>query len=193
MASERQIAANRRNAQKSTGPRRSAAKKRTSQNAYRHGLTVSPLANPALAKRLDKLARLIAGDSKSEIVLDHARAAAQAELDLARVRQVKIALIKSVAALGALDAPQDIGAVVKAWLYLELALAGTAPRGRPPAIKEPVDPLATMPAEEPGRTAEAVRRALPELLKLDRYESRAVARRDRAMREIVKRRSRGDL
>jgi transposase-like protein len=36
------------------------------------------------------------------------------------------------------------------------------------------------------RTAEAVRRTLPELLKLNRCESRAVARRDRAIREITK-------
>jgi hypothetical protein len=41
MASERQIAANRRNARKSTGPRSGAGKKRASRNAYRHGLTLS--------------------------------------------------------------------------------------------------------------------------------------------------------
>jgi hypothetical protein len=151
------------------------------------GLTLNLTSSAVFAKRLDKLARNIAGDSKSEIILEHARAAAQAELDLARVRQVKIALIKSVSALGALDAPQDIGSVVKALLYVELALAGKAPRGAPPAIPEPIDPLATMPTQEPERTAEAVRRALPELLKLDRYESRAVARRDRAIRDITRR------
>jgi hypothetical protein len=38
MASERKIAANRRNAQKSTGPRSDAGKKRSSRNAYRPGL-----------------------------------------------------------------------------------------------------------------------------------------------------------
>jgi hypothetical protein len=188
VATERQIAANRRNARNSTGPRSSAAKKRASRNAYRHGLTLSLTSSTAFAKRLDKLARKIAGNSKSEIILQHARAAAQAELDLARVRQVKLGLIESVSALGALDAPQDMGYVIKAFLYLELALDGKAPRGRPPAIPEPVDPLATMPTEEPERTAEAVRRALPELRKLDRYESRAVARRDRAIREITIRR-----
>jgi len=49
-----------------------------------------------------------------------------------------------------------------------------------------IDPSATLPTEEPGPPAEAVRRALPELTKLDRYEARAVARRDRAIRQIVK-------
>ena len=42
-----------------------------------------------------------------------------------------------------------------------------------------------MPAQEPARTAEAVRRMLPDLLKLNRYESRAVTRRDRAIRAIT--------
>ncbi len=50
-----------------------------------------------------------------------------------------------------------------------------------PAMPERVDHLATMPSQEPERTAEAVRRALPELAKLDRYESRAAARLDRAI------------
>jgi hypothetical protein len=55
-----------------------------------------------------------------------------------------------------------------------------------------IDPLATMPTQEPQRTAEAMRRALPVLIKLNRYEARAVSRRDRAIREIVKIRSSGD-
>ncbi len=89
MATERQIAANRRNARKSTGPRSSAAKKRASRNAYRHGLTLSLTSSTALAKWLDALARKIAGNSKEEIILAHARATTQAELDLARVRMAK--------------------------------------------------------------------------------------------------------
>jgi hypothetical protein len=42
-----------------------------------------------------------------------------------------------------------------------------------------------MPAEEPARTTEAARRALPELVRLNRYERRAVARRDRAIRALT--------
>jgi hypothetical protein len=47
-----------------------------------------------------------------------------------------------------------------------------------------VDDLPEMPEEEPQRTVEAVRRALPALLRLQRYEARAVAKRDHAIREI---------
>src|SRR5664279_3770431 len=39
MATEKQIAANRRNARKSTGPRTERGKERSRQNAFRHGLT----------------------------------------------------------------------------------------------------------------------------------------------------------
>jgi len=38
-----------------------------------------------------------------------------------------------------------------------------------------------MPTEEPARTTEAFRRALPELVRLNRYERRAIARRDQAI------------
>jgi hypothetical protein len=121
--------------------------------------------------------------------MEHTRAAAQAELDLARVRRVKVAVINTVHARGALGPPAyDMGSVIKAYLYLELVSEGKTPRGRPPTIPEPIDPLATMPTQEPERTAEAVRRALPELIKLNRYE----ARRDRAIREIVRIRSSED-
>ena len=51
-------------------------------------------------------------------------------------------------------------------------------------IPEPVEGASPMPPTEPGRSAEAVRRALPELLKLDRYERRAAALRDRSVRII---------
>ena len=42
-----------------------------------------------------------------------------------------------------------------------------------------------MPAAEPARTTEAIRRLLPELLRLNRYERRAAARRDRAIRALT--------
>ena len=184
MTTERQIAANRLNAGKSTGPRSRATKKRASRNAYRHGLSLSLTSSAAIAKRLDVLARKIACNIKNEIILEHARAAAHAELDLARIRQVKVALIERLSALGSLDTPQVFGSAAQRSRYLKSILLCRSP----PALPQRIDPLATMPTEEPERTAEAVRRTLPELAKLDRYETRAAAQRDRAIREIVKKR-----
>jgi hypothetical protein len=176
MASERQIAANRRNARKSTGSRSGAGKNRSSRNAYRHGLTLSIASTAAFAKQLDKLVREIAGDTKDAIMLERARAVAQAELDLARVRRAKVALIERGAVFGELDPPQAFSTVTQI-----IRILNALDWGRVASLPAPVDSSATMPSQEPYRSAEAVRRVLPELRKLDRYEHRAAVRRDRAV------------
>jgi len=173
MASERQIAANRRNARKSTGPRSGAGRKRASHNAFCHGLTLSITSTAAFAKHLDRLVRKIAGDSEEAIVLERARAVAQAELELARVRRTKVALIERASAFGQLDPP-------RLTVTQMIRLLNAFDRGRL-IVPKPLDASATMPSQEPHRSAEAVRRVLPELRKLDRYERRAAARRDRAV------------
>jgi hypothetical protein len=178
MASERQIAANRRNARNSTGPRSGAGKKRASRNAYRHGLTLSIASTAAFAKQLDKLVREIAGDSKDAIMLERAREIAQAELDLARVRRAKVALIERACTFGELEPPQVLSSVTQI-----IRFVNALDRGRL-IVPKSIDGSATMPSQEPDRSAEAVRRVLPELRKLDRYERRAAARRNRAVLDL---------
>jgi hypothetical protein len=182
MASERQIAANRRNARRSTGPRSTSGKKRTSQNAYQHGLT-TPLSHTEVARAVETLAGQIAGDRADKIALALAHDAAAAELELGRVRRVKVALVERVAALGRLDVPKRFASPKDeaAWI-MQHYFGATLWKGRP---KFALDPVPAMPSQEPARTAEAVRRMLPVLLKLHRYESRAVTRRDRAIRAIA--------
>jgi len=178
MASEQQIAANRRNARKSTGPRSGAGRKRASRNAYRHGLTLNITSTAAFAKQLDKLARKIAGDTKDAITLERARAIAQAELDLARVRRAKVALIERASAFGEFDPPQlTVTQIVRILRAFD--------RGDSLIVS-------TMPSQEPDRSAEAIRRVLPDLRKLDRYERRAAAQRDRAVRGSYGRRNSDD-
>ena len=181
MATERQIAANQRNARQSTGPRSRAGKKRAGQNAVRHGLTVRSSA--AFAKQIERLARRIAGQTTDRNVLEHARDAALATIDLVRIRRVKVALIERASALDALDGPQlfkDVGEIRRFLRSTE--------QGKMPDLSKRADRSAALLPQGQERTAEAVRRALPELVKLDRYESRAAARRDRAIREIGRRR-----
>jgi hypothetical protein len=178
MASERQIAANRHNARKSTGPRSAAGKKRASRNAYRHGLTLSITSTVAFANQFEKLVREIAGDTKDPFMLQRARTIAQAELDLARIRRAKVALIERARAFGELDPPQlfkSVGQVVRFFEALD--------RGRL-ILPKRSDPSATMPSQEPYKSAEAVRRVLPVLRRLNQYERRAAARRDRAVLDL---------
>jgi hypothetical protein len=191
MASERQIAANRLNARKSTGPLSRAGKRRASGNAYRHGLASSRKPDAATARKLEQLARQIAGGSNSEIILELARSAAEAEFDLARVRLASVALINRVSAFGAIDPFFDELAKDNAkWQRLraelrhfKARLSGATPQSPVQAF---IDSAENMPTQEPERTAEAIRRALPELVKLDRYQVRAASRRNRAIKEIIK-------
>ena len=104
-------------------------------------------------------------------MLERARAVAQAELELARARRAKIALIERASAFGELDPPQLTA--TRTIRHLNALLRGRETK--------PIDGSAAMPSQEPGRSAEAVRRVLPELRKLDRYERRAAAQRDRAV------------
>jgi hypothetical protein len=152
VASERQIAANRRNARDSSGPRSGGGRQRASRNSYRHGRTARSASSPKLARAVERLARKIAGDRTNAVILEHARAAAQTEFDLARIRQVKVAVIERMLASGVHGVPQ----------------AGTI-------VSDPVGAEATQLSPDPERVAEAVRRAVPELIKLERYERRASA------------------
>jgi hypothetical protein len=188
MASERQIAANRRNAEKSTGPRSRAGKKRGSKNALRHGLTLN-LSGVALTEQAEELARRIAGDNADADALEHARAAAEAELDLARIRRVKLALIERVSVFGSLTTPRHFRSAndeVRWLIAMDIWIREEKRKGAGPPMPLLENPAATMPSSGPYRSAEAVRRLLPDLLKLDRYETRAVGRRDRAIRLLAK-------
>jgi hypothetical protein len=93
MASERQIAANRRNAQKSTGPKSVQGKKRSSKNAYRHGLSVA-VSSIERDVQLDKLSRHFAEDATNPDILALAKRAAEADLELARINRTQNAMIE---------------------------------------------------------------------------------------------------
>ncbi|WP_406857189.1 hypothetical protein ABEG18_06040 [Alsobacter sp. KACC 23698] len=79
MTSERQIAANRRNAQKSTGPRSAAGKMRSRLNARRHGLT-AVLPEPADRALLGEIERVLQAETGAQPGAALPRAAAAAIL-----------------------------------------------------------------------------------------------------------------
>jgi hypothetical protein len=136
MATERQIAANRKNALRSKGPSSRAGIARAARNAHRHGLAATP--SPVILQQVEQFALEIAGDAAGPLRREKAREVAHAGIDLARVREVRIAIFNR-------------------------ALAEQDGSGWPAGL----------------------RRVIPELLKLDRYESRALARRNRALRDLV--------
>jgi hypothetical protein len=188
MACQRQLAANRRNAAKSTGPRSAAGKKRTRRNAHTHGLS-SLLSRSATIEAVEKLAREIAGtDSANDMVLAQARCAAEAGFDLGRARRAKLALVERASNFGSLKLPRFFATdhqEVQWCIMMDRWMTGGR-RWRRPKRPTPEDFLATMPPSEPQRTLEAMQRVLPELQKFDRYEQRAAAQRNQAIRQIAR-------
>lgn len=159
MATERQRAANCANAKKSTGPKSRAGKKRSSQNAYRHGLATAILPDSDWIAKIEALAREIFDSTGGQIDFGQARSVAHAQLEVLRARSISTAVVTQI-------------------------LAGCDHSGWTPAADLAVPPEVL--GREPDRTAEALGQALLALKAVDRYESRAAARRDRAVQEIIK-------
>jgi hypothetical protein len=93
---------------------------------------------------------------------------------LARVRRVQIALIERAAGLMRLDLPAKADQVES---------AVKIPARAKVRIK-PLKPRESAPLPPADYYAVALTQARPELMKLDRYEKRALARRARAMRML---------
>ena len=93
MASASKIAANRRNAQKSTGPRSIDGKARTCRNAFRHGLAIPITRDIFNADVVDQLARQLIDKAATPAGQEHAQLAAEAETEILRVRQAKVDLL----------------------------------------------------------------------------------------------------
>jgi hypothetical protein len=89
MSTSRQIKANRQNAASSTGPRSPRGKARASRNARRHGLSVPVLSDPRLSNEVEDLARLIVGETSRPELLEMARAFAESQIDLDRIRKAQ--------------------------------------------------------------------------------------------------------
>jgi hypothetical protein len=119
MASERQIAANRANAKRSTGPKTLVGKMKSRRNALRHGLSLPLPFDMEASARGEAIVRALTHDHASDEQLTAATELAQAQLELQRIRAVRAELVARVAS-GDLEEPQRLG-------------RSTATRGSPPA------------------------------------------------------------
>src|SRR5262245_48663994 len=97
MTSAAKIAANRRNAQRSTGPRGAAGKVRTRYNAFQHGLNVAARYDPATAEEIEDLADYLSEDSIIPEEQDLAMRAAEAQFEVLRMQRAKADLVNGTA------------------------------------------------------------------------------------------------
>jgi hypothetical protein len=170
------VLANRRNARRGAGPKTSAGKARVAKNALRHGLAIPVALDPSLDQEVERVARAIAGEGADPARLDRARRIAEAQVDLMRVRGIRRALLSDPKArirppslkdvsriLDLLAQDQEIDQSLAPAVY---ALGGRNPEGVVPGLEESIGVLAR------------------ELIRLDRYERRALSRRKFAMRDF---------
>jgi hypothetical protein len=90
MVSIRRLAANRTNARLSTGPKSAGGKARSRLNAVKHGLAIPASAIPDLAPEIAHLTQLIAGTLATDpLIYEAAARVAEATLDVLRVRSAR--------------------------------------------------------------------------------------------------------
>ena len=148
MTSPAKIAANRRNARRSTGPRSAAGKARARRNAFRHGLTTPASLDHVAMDRIDNLVDALTIDVHSQLQFQLATVAAEAQVEIERVRQTKVNLVNRASAQ-----LRDEGAgLLSAGERAALAFAG----------KTEI------------------------LMACERYERRAISRRNRALHSLAK-------
>jgi hypothetical protein len=92
--SAKKLAANRRNARNSTGPKTVEGKHRASRNAMRHGLETINRLNPSVFAQIERMARAICGDAASPAQYEQALIIAESEVVLLHVRIARVAAIE---------------------------------------------------------------------------------------------------
>jgi hypothetical protein len=152
--SSRKLDANRANARASTGPKSPSGKARSATNARRHGLTVPIEADHELAGQADALACRFAGNTDSAEIQRLASVAANAQLDIDRIRQATCDLVSRSA-----DPPPNPADGI-------IVSGATGQLG----------------SERARRTAGE--KLLGQIRTLGEYERRAISRRNRAFQDI---------
>lgn len=92
MATDKQIAANRANAKRSSGPKTAAGKKRSSRNAYRHGLSASKPQDESSFAMLNAIANALVAEQSTDARPLVAKEFALAQVELARIQAIRAEL-----------------------------------------------------------------------------------------------------
>ena len=179
MTSERKIRANRANARASTGPKSAQGRARTARNALRHGLSLPVCSDPALSEEVQALAREIAGPDATAEIQELARQVAEAQIDLGRVRYARHQFLA--------DKLRDPYFEPRAQTQANIALLIAILR-EPLGPEMPVAALERLMSigmpEGPHKFATILSQETKTLLAIDRYERRAMVRRQLAIRAL---------
>jgi hypothetical protein len=196
MTTELKILANRQNAKKSTGPKTKTGKYKASRNAVRHGLEAVDFGISGHFAEVERLAMAICPDASDPFRYEQAIIIAESQILLARVRAARSAAIER--------AGQNVVELLE-WADMRTLrkIIGLASKSLRQSTSNRVDPAKASQCRDdliqaiaPFRLlrekstpqaldeTERLGYALPYLLKLERYERRALSRRRRAIRRF---------
>lgn len=177
-------AANRRNAARSTGPRTPSGKSTASANALRHGLSRPAAGLPEFADAVQDLAARLEAAAGDGTGIDDALVAAEAQVDLRRVRSRKRELLSKLEHVVAHPGPEPDMLELAEGVLDEIELSDAEPAFRM-SKRERAKGLRLLPPLFVDRTPRERARLLRELSGLERYERRALSRRDGALRRLA--------
>jgi hypothetical protein len=196
MTSEHRTRANRENARKSTGPKTAGGKSRSRQNALRHGLEALHIHDPLTHEKIKRLVAMICSDDAELVEQDLATTIAECQIAISRIRAARIRTVERMRTIdvtsyvppGVWEARrQEIAAIGQEWdvargartlktiattIHAEIKKAIAAANGAANAVEG---------KRTPRNDVESFLLAISELLAIERYETRALSRRRRAM------------
>jgi hypothetical protein len=94
MTSEAKVAANRRNARRSTGPRTRAGKMRVRRNALRHGLAAVILRDSGVTAEVERVALAMCGSDADPLEREQALVVAEAQITLKQIRRTRAQIVE---------------------------------------------------------------------------------------------------
>jgi hypothetical protein len=171
---ERKLQANRANARGSSGPKSKQGRRHSARNALRHGLNVPIHLDATLAEEIRALAREIAGTNNGDAgIQELARQVAEADVELQRVRRTRDQLLSTLLS----NTDYVLRAKQRDKLAADSLRVGKRASDSPsPKLKPPLGA-----SEEQEKLATVLSREAKQLLVMDRYERRALSRRELAI------------
>ena len=176
MSSQKQKNSNRLNGRKSRGPKTEAGRRRSSQNALAHGLSLPISADPQLSSRAERLAQLIAGPQPSPYHLHEARVIAEAQIELQRVRGLRLERMAHPSVARKPTTLKSLRAMIK---LLESSALDVSDQ-----LKVVDGSLEDLLPEVEAKLELHIGSVIGSLHLLDRYERRALSKRKLAMRSL---------
>ena len=175
-------AINRENGRKSRGPKTGLGRSRSSQNARRHGLSIAVSQDPVLSPAIEELAFLIAGDGADKTRLGISRQIAEAQMDLLRIREAR-------ASIWADESLRRVIPTVKKFRDLSRLYKSLITHARPDDdlvyIVEQCDKAVEALSNQFLPPERGLRLIIGRLDALERYERRALSKRNKALHDLT--------